>query len=74
VARKRWTELDPRVRQLLVVGGAVEGVLKVAALVDLYRRPAHEVRGPKWRWATVITLVNAVGAVPAIYFRYGRRR
>lgn len=71
---KRWNELDPRVRQLIIVGGAVEGALKVVALADLYRRSSDEIRGSKRRWATAITLINSAGAVPVIYFRYGRRK
>ena len=56
-----------------MVGAAVEGVLKIAALVDLKRRPAAEIRGRKWVWATVITLANSVGVVPVGYFLLGRR-
>jgi hypothetical protein len=74
VARKRWNELDPRVRRLIVVSGAFEGVLKIAALIDLCRRPSADVRGSKARWAMAITLINSAGAVPVVYFRYGRRR
>ena len=59
---------------MLVVAGSVEAALKVAALVDLSRRPADQVRGPKWRWALAITLVNAFGAAPLAYFRWGRRQ
>jgi hypothetical protein len=59
---------------LIVVTGAFEGVLKVAALIDLARRPSADVRGPKSRWAAAITLINSAGAVPLLYFRYGRRR
>lgn len=57
-----------------MVGGAIEGALKVAALIDLRRRPASEIRGSKARWAVAITLINAAGAVPVLYFRYGRRQ
>jgi len=74
VARKRWNELGPRVRRLVVVSGAFEGVLKIAALIDLGRRPSSDVRGSKARWAAAITLINSAGAVPVIYFRYGRRK
>ena len=59
---------------MVVVAGSVEAALKVAALVDLARRPAEQVRGPKWRWALAITVVNAFGAVPLAYFRWGRRQ
>ncbi|MDQ2851337.1 MAG: hypothetical protein M3Y49_11500 [Actinomycetota bacterium] len=71
---KRWNELDPRVRRLIVVCGAVEGVLKVAALIDLGRRPSAQIRGSKARWAAALILINSAGAVPVIYFRYGRHR
>lgn len=73
MARKRWSDLDARTRRLLLAGGLLEGTLKIAALVDLARRPASQVRGPKLRWALAITLVNSVGIVPIIYFARGRR-
>ena len=71
---RRWADLSPRTRKRILVVGAVEGVLKVAALVDLARRPAHEVRGSKAAWATAIVLVNSGGAVPVAYFVRGRAR
>jgi NADH dehydrogenase FAD-containing subunit len=73
VARTKWNDLSPRRRRLVVVGGAIEGVLKAAALADLARRPAAEVNGSKTLWAFAITLINAFGAVPIVYFVYGRR-
>jgi hypothetical protein len=72
--RRRWSDLSERDRRLIVVGGIFEGVLKIAALIDLRRRPAGEIRGRKWVWATVVTLANSVGVVPLAYFRFGRRR
>jgi hypothetical protein len=57
-----------------VVAGAIEGSLKIAALIDLARRPASEIRGSKPRWAAALVLVNSVGAVPIAYFARGRRR
>jgi hypothetical protein len=71
---RRWSDLDQRTRRLIVVGAVVEGMLKVAALNDLRRRPAGEIRGRKWVWATVVTLANSAGLVPLAYFRFGRRR
>lgn len=73
VAKKAWSDLSPRVRRLIIVAGAIEGILKIVALIDLVRRPASEVRGSKLRWAMAVTLINSVGAVPLIYFRLGRR-
>jgi hypothetical protein len=71
--KRRWSDLDPRLRQALVLAGAVEAGLKIAALIDLARRPARHVRGSKARWAAAITVINAGGAVPILYFLRGRR-
>jgi len=59
---------------LIVVGGVAEAALRIAALVDLARRPSKEVRGSKARWAAALTLVNSLGALPLAYFAWGRRR
>ena len=74
MTRKRWSDLSPRTRRLIVIVGAYEALLKLAALVDLARRPASEVRGPKRRWAIAIALINSLGLVPLSYFVAGRRR
>ena len=71
---RRWSDLSDRDRGLIVVVVALEGVLKVAALIDLKRRPAGEVRGRRWVWATAITFANSLGVVPVAYFVLGRRR
>lgn len=74
MAKKRWSDLSQRSRRLIMIGGAVEGALKTAALADLVRRPSDRVHGPKPLWAAAIVLVNSAGAVPIAYFAYGRRR
>jgi hypothetical protein len=74
VAKRRWSELSKGTRRLIVITGSVEGVLKLAALVDLRRRRPEQVRGSKKAWAAAIVLVNSMGAVPIGYFIYGRRR
>lgn len=74
VPKRRWSNLSPRTRRLLLIGGAFEGVLKTAALVDLARRRADEVHGSRPLWAAAIVVVNSVGAVPIAYFAYGRAR
>jgi hypothetical protein len=74
VSGKKWNELSPRTRRLLLVTGAIEGVLELAALIDLARRPAGQVRGSKARWAAAVTLGDSLGAVPIAYFVYGRRK
>jgi hypothetical protein len=71
---RRWRDLSEGTRRLILLGAVVEGSLKIAALRDLRRRPAAQVRGPKWLWATVVTLVNSVGAAPVAYLLFGRRK
>jgi hypothetical protein len=74
VARnKRWDELSLRTRRRIVVAATFEGVLKIAALIDLARRPAGKVRGSKAKWVTAIVVVNSGGALPLYYFARGRR-
>jgi hypothetical protein len=73
-ARRKWDDLDPRTRRLIVIAGAIDGALKIAALVDLARRPSHEVRGSKARWAVGLALTNSLGLVPISYFVWGRRK
>ena len=72
--RKRWNDLPPRTRRLIVVAGVVESGLKIGALIDLVRRPSNEIRGSKIGWAAAVTLINALGAAPLAYFAWGRRR
>ena len=72
-ARRQWSDLSPRTRGLLIAAGVAEGVLKVAALIDIKRRPAGQIRGPKWLWAAVVTVVSSAGVVPISYFVLGRR-
>jgi hypothetical protein len=74
VTRKRWSELDPRTRRLLLAAALFEGTLKIAALIDLARRRASQTRGSTLRWAVSIGLINSVGIVPISYFACGRRR
>ncbi len=70
---KRWSDLSPRTRKLIIVAGVAEAGLKAAAAIDLKRRPADQVRGPKWAWFAAL-FVNSAGLIPLSYFVFGRRR
>jgi hypothetical protein len=70
---KRWSDLSPRTRKLIIVTGVAEAGLKAAAAIDIRRRPADQIRGPKWAWLVGL-LVNTAGLVPLSYFFFGRRR
>jgi len=70
VPKKKWSDLTPRQRQAVCVGGALEAVITAVALRDLARRPAEEVRGPKAAWLLSF-FVQPFG--PISYFLTGRR-
>jgi len=72
--RRRWQDLDPRKRKVLIVAGAAETALKIAAVVDIARRPAEQIKGRKATWVVAVTAINSFGVVPLAYFLFGRRR
>jgi hypothetical protein len=74
VAGPKWSDLSKRNQRLLIAAAAVETSLKAAALIDLRRRPASQVRGPKWAWIPALTILNSVGIAPLTYFVWGRKR
>jgi hypothetical protein len=69
--RRAWRDLSPGQRLATILLGGVQLALLTAAQVDIWRRPAHEVRGRRWVWAT-LAFVNFLG--PLAYFAFGRRR
>jgi hypothetical protein len=73
-AQRHWSDLSKRSRRLLIVAATAEAGLKTAALIDIKRRPASEIRGSKWIWAAAVVLVNSFGGAPLSYFAFGRRR
>jgi len=64
--QKQWSDLSERIRRLFITATVAEGILKVAALIDIERRPASQIRGRKWMWA-------ALAAVRGIAFRFPGR-
>jgi hypothetical protein len=73
-ARKQWSDLSKRTRRLLIITAVAEGILKAAALVDIKRRPASQIRGPKWMWAAAMAVVGSAGVLPISYFVFGRQQ
>jgi hypothetical protein len=69
----KWRELTSRQRAALIARGAVQVGLLAAALRDLRRRPADQIRGPKVVWVAVSGM-NYLGLGPLTYFAFGRRR
>lgn len=73
-AKREWGDLSERNRRLIITVAVIEGILKLAALIDIKRRPASQIRGPKWIWAAVVAIVSSAGVIPLSYFFFGRRR
>ena len=70
---RRWSDLSERTRRLLITAAVADGALRVAALIDIRRRPESQIRGRKRVWATVVAVINSAGVVPIAYFLFGRR-
>lgn len=66
--------MPARTRQFIVAAAVAEGALKAAALIDMKRRPASQIRGAKWMWALAVLLINSFGGAPIAYFVFGRRQ
>ena len=71
---QQWSDLSERTRRLLITAAVADAALRIAALIDIRRRPAVQIRGRKRVWAAVVALVNSAGVVPISYFIFGRRR
>lgn len=72
-SKKQRRELSPATRFVLGTLGAIDMGLRVYALVDIARRPAEQVEGPKEVWVPALVLVNSVGLLPLAYLRWGRK-
>lgn len=68
--RRRWQDLSPANRALIVTGATVQLGLLTAAQLDIRKRTPEQLNGPRWLWV-VISFVNFVG--PIAYFVLGRR-
>jgi hypothetical protein len=69
MTKRRFSDYSPRTRTFLLAIGLLQVSLNAAAQVDLSRRPASQVRGPKFAWR-LVSLLNIFG--PLAYFRWGR--
>ena len=66
---KKWSDLSKNQKIGLSALIAVEAVVTTVAVVDLTRRPAAQVRGPKLLWLSGF-LVQPIG--PVLYLAVGR--
>jgi hypothetical protein len=68
-----WRNRTGKQRLRIILQAGIQLGLLVAALYDLRKRPADQIRGPKRIWALVCG-VNYLGLGPIAYFLIGRRR
>ena len=69
--RKSWSELSGWQQVAAAVLAPVEVALTTAAAIDLIRRPAGQIHGPKALWWPLL-LVQPVG--PVAYLSWARHR
>nr|WP_184738169.1 PLDc N-terminal domain-containing protein [Arthrobacter sp. AZCC_0090] len=69
--KKSWKDMTPGQRAGVVVVGAGQLALLVAAQRSISRTPAAQIRGSKALWRAA-SFINFFG--PLSYFLFGRRR
>ena len=69
--KRAWSDLSPTTRTGIVVLSLFEMVFTFVAARDPRKRPAAEVKGPKFLWLLALA-VQPVG--PLAYLAVGRRR
>ena len=69
--KKHWKDLTKGQRVRVISLGAVQMALQTAAIRDISKRPAYQIKGPKAAWIAG-TFINFFG--PITYFVFGRRK
>jgi hypothetical protein len=72
--RRRWSDPSERTHRLLITAAIADGALRVAALIEIKRRPASQIRGPKQVWSAAAAIISSAGVLPISDFAFGRRR
>ena len=70
LTKKQWSDLSPQKRATFTITGLVQVALLAAALIDIRRRPAEQIKGSKKLW-TLVAFINFAG--PIAYFVFGRK-
>ena len=68
-----WRDRTNKQRVRMILQGGIQLALLTAALWDIRRRPADQIKGSKRMWA-LVSGVNFLGLGPIAYFLFGRRR
>ena len=69
--KRKLSDLTPGQKKSLGLAGVVQVGLALAALVDIWRKPADQVRGNRIAWSMACG-INFFG--PLAWFMFGRRR
>ena len=68
---EKWSDLTPGQQNAIKILAVTDLIAKIVMLVDIRRRPANLIRGPKRLWRAAAA-VNTLG--PLAYFTIGRRK
>ncbi len=68
--KKQWKDFSTATKVRIVLVGIVQVALLAAALWDIRRRPAEQIKGSKKMWYSV-AFINYIG--PIAYFAFGRK-
>ena len=71
---QRWSDLSEGTRRLIITAAVADGALRVAALIDIKRRPASQIPSRKRVWAAAVALISSAGALAILYFVFGATR
>jgi len=69
--QRYWSDLTAVEKRIIILSSIVQMSLLVAALNDILRRPASQIKGKKWVWL-LVSFINFFG--PISYFLFGRKR
>ena len=68
---EKWSDLTPGQQNAIKILAVADLIAKIVMLIDIRRRPANLIRGPKRLWRAAAA-VNTLG--PLAYFTLGRRK
>jgi hypothetical protein len=69
--QRYWSDLTAVEKRIIILSSVVQVSLLAAALNDILRRPASQIKGKKWVWL-LVSFINFFG--PISYFLFGRKR
>ncbi len=68
--QRYWSDLTAVEKRIIILSSVVQVSLLAAALNDILRRPASQIKGKKWVWL-LVSFINFIG--PISYFLFGRK-